>query len=121
MRDEYLRFRKSRVVGLYLFLEPTLVIRDLDIIRFILTKEFSSFQNRIPYHNKKVDPLSSHLFLLPAEKWRKLRMKFTPTFTSGKMKHMFETVREHADTLTQCLKEETESNAIVQIRSLMAR
>ncbi|XP_046751463.1 cytochrome P450 6A1-like isoform X2 [Diprion similis] len=121
MRDLYLEFKDNAVFGFYSFHRPSLVIRDPDLIRFVLTKDFSHFQNRGLYYNEEVDPLSGHLFMLDGAKWKNLRIKFSPTFTSGKMKHMFTTVKECSDSLVQCVTDEVEKNEVIEIKDIMAR
>nr|CAD7459333.1 unnamed protein product [Timema tahoe] len=53
---------------------PVLLLRDPDLIRQVLIKDFNSFQDRNFPVNEKTDPLSCHLFALRGEKWRKLRV-----------------------------------------------
>lgn len=69
--------------GLFMFLKPVFMPVDLELIKNILQKDFPSFVNHGMYVNEKVDPLTGHLFNLENEKWRKMRTKLTPTFTSG--------------------------------------
>lgn len=83
---------KDAVVGVYVALRPTLILRDPEIIRHVLIKDFQHFHDRGVYIDEKRDPLSAHLFAMSGQKWKNLRMKLTPTFTSGKLKAMFSTL-----------------------------
>ncbi|XP_046751464.1 probable cytochrome P450 6a13 [Diprion similis] len=121
MRDLYLKFRKNPIFGVYSFHIPNLVICDPEIIRFILTKEFTAFQDRGMYSNVTHEPLTANLFQLGSPKWRHLRMKFTPTFTSGKMKYMFTTVKDIANNLSKQIAIESSQSDLVEVKDLMAR
>uniref|UniRef100_A0A1Y1LIW7 Cytochrome P450 n=2 Tax=Photinus pyralis TaxID=7054 RepID=A0A1Y1LIW7_PHOPY len=80
-----------RYVGSYIFTVPQLLVVDPQIIKCMLTKDFNHFMERGMY-NEEDDPLSMHLFSLGTSRWKRLRPKLTPTFTSGKMKMMFDIV-----------------------------
>ncbi|XP_046629103.1 probable cytochrome P450 6a14 [Neodiprion virginianus] len=121
MRDLYLDCRENRMFGVYSFHKPTLVVCDPEIIRFIMTKEFTAFQDRGLYHNEKIDPMSGQLFLLSGPKWRPLRVKFTSTFTTGKIKQMFSLVKEVAVKLGKCTAKEVDQIGVVEVKDLMAR
>lgn len=73
----------SPYIGLYFFNEPTLLIIEPELIKTLLTKEFSKFHSRGLYYNENIDPLSGHLVNLAGEKWKRIRSKLTPIFTSG--------------------------------------
>lgn len=69
--------------GIYAFLQPIFIPVDIELIQNILLNDFSSFVNHGTYVNEKMDPLSGNLFNLENDKWRNMRTKLTPTFTSG--------------------------------------
>ncbi|XP_050498209.1 probable cytochrome P450 6a13 isoform X2 [Diabrotica virgifera virgifera] len=73
---------KKRYCGFYLFFQPHFVPVDIEVVKGILQNDFDHFYNRGRYINEKDDPLTGHLFNLEDEKWRKLRNKLTPIFTS---------------------------------------
>lgn len=73
--------------------------------------------------NIYTDPLSAHLFNIDNPKWKPLRTKLTPTFTSGKMKMTYQTVLDVGDRFIKRLR--IESNAAVnneiEIRDILQR
>ncbi|XP_034248148.1 cytochrome P450 6a2-like isoform X2 [Thrips palmi] len=88
------QFRDEGVCGLFMFSSPALAVWDPEMVKQVLCKDFSSFHDRgMPYD--EADPL----------KWRNLRTRMSPTFTSGKMKRMLPLMREAADDLRDALAE----------------
>ncbi|XP_055697196.1 cytochrome P450 6A1-like [Phlebotomus papatasi] len=122
LTDLYYKYQgKEKFVGLYMFMKPIGMASDPDLIKQILVKDFHNFQNRGLYHNEKHDPLSGHLFTLEGEPWRILRTKLSPTFTSGKIKMMFNIMVEVTKELKRIVDEELKVNNDVDISDTMAR
>ena len=114
--------KEHKVLGIYLLTRPALLINDPVLVRDIMIKDFQYFHDRGLYVDEVNDPLSGHIFSLPGLKWRKLRVKLTPTFTSGKLKLMFPTILESGKVLEIYIKKILQSgNDIVEIRDLLAR
>ena len=91
-------------VGLFSFDKPILLIRDLELVKNILVKDFQYFIDRITSFDEKLDPLwSKILFATKGQRWRHWRTNLTPVFTSGKMKMMFYLVDTCGKELADCL------------------
>lgn len=121
-QNYYSKFKgTAQVCGMYLFTRPIMLLLDLDLIKTILVKEFTSFSDRSFYYNDKDDPLSGHLVALDGKKWKNVRVKLTPTFTSGKMKYMFPTITEVGDRLTEYLHEWTKDGDEFEMKNILAR
>ncbi|XP_029669936.1 cytochrome P450 6a8-like, partial [Formica exsecta] len=69
----------------------------------------------------QIDPLSQHLFALEPKRWRPLRIKLSPVFTSGKLKEMFPLISECAEHLEQYIKKLVNKNEPIECRELTAK
>ncbi|RZB40992.1 cytochrome P450 6a17, partial [Asbolus verrucosus] len=105
--------------GLYFILSPNYLVVDLDYVKNIMTKDFQHFVDRNIYYNEKDDPLSAHLVNVTGTRWRNLRSKLTPTFTSGKMKMMFQTLVECEANLQKQM--EAKCAKSIDIKDVLAR
>ena len=95
-------------VGIFSFDKPSLLIRDLELVKNILVKESQYFVDRIISINEKLDPLFSRsVFVIKGEHWRYLITNLTPVYTSGKMKMMFYLVDTCGKELADCLQKAT--------------
>lgn len=87
--------------GFYFAVSARAMILDLDLLKHVLIKDFQYFADRKSYFNERDDPLSAHLFNIRGAKWRLMRQQLSPTFTSGKMKMMFDLVAGETENLVQ--------------------
>ncbi|KAK5638812.1 hypothetical protein RI129_013107 [Pyrocoelia pectoralis] len=108
-------------VGLFMMAKPGYMPIDLEYVKNILSKDFSHFMDRGFYCNEKDDPLSGNLFMLAGAKWKNLRAKLTPTFSSGKMKMMFHMMLESGKHLTDALNDSCDDGEPVDIRDFLER
>lgn len=108
-------------IGVYGILRPILFVRDPELVRTILIKDFVHFSDRGVHCNTDYDPLSAHLFTLTGPTWRNLRVKLSPTFTSGKLKAMFNTFVDCGSTLQQYLENLIAKREQLDVREISAR
>lgn len=84
----YREFAGKKLVGMFNGVIPGILLRDPDLIGTVLIKEFTNFHDRGLIINEEVNPLEGHLFSLDGRRWKIVRNKLSPTFTSGKIKGM---------------------------------
>jgi cytochrome P450 family 6 len=101
--DFYEKYKHQRFIGSYFSYKPVLIVNDPLVIQDILVSNFSSFTDRPRYVDEKRDPISAHLFNIGGQKWRDLRFKLSPTFSSGKIKGMFPIMRDCGRSLQNFL------------------
>lgn len=100
---------KARYGGIYFLPSPYLVVVDPEILRLIMAKDFHIFHERGDYFNEEKNPLSGHLFNIYGTRWKHMRAKLTPTFTSGKMKMMFHTLIECGGALLESVERHSDN------------
>lgn len=69
----------------------------------------------------QLDPLSQHLFALEPKRWRPLRTRLSPVFTSGKLKEMFSLITQCADRLERYIEKLAGKNEPIECRELTAK
>lgn len=109
------------VLGVYISVHPSLIVRDAKILRDIFIRDFPSFYHRGTSVNEQIDPMSNNLLLQNGAKWKHNRSKLTPAFSSGKLKGMFTTIVECGRSLHCHLNQYAESGEPVEIREIFAR
>ncbi|GLV36671.1 Cytochrome P450 6a20 [Carabus blaptoides fortunei] len=123
IRDIYVQLKKTgaKYGGIYILGRPGFLVIDPDLIKTIMTSEFHSFHDRAIFTNEKEEPLTGHLFAIKGSKWRSLRTKLTPTFTSGKMKMMFQTLLVCGEQLDETIGLQSKQSGPLDIKDFLAR
>ncbi|XP_018576632.1 cytochrome P450 6a2-like [Anoplophora glabripennis] len=116
---EIYRQARWKYCGMFGMTRPMFVVLNLDLVKQVMTKDFHNFVDRGFYTNEKDDPLSCHLFAIGGTKWRNLRTKFTPTFTSGKMKAMFGSVLKCGTVMEKYLEEQVGNKEGVDFKTVL--
>lgn len=72
------------------------------------------------YCDEENDPLSGHLFAIEAEKWKYLRSKLTPAFSSGKMRAIFSTLLDCKHPLQKYIAYAAQTYQSIEAREMTA-
>lgn len=107
--------------GIYFVTNPVLLVLSPDFAKTVLVRDFKYFVDRGVYSNEKSDPLSANLFFLEGQRWKDLRAKLTPSFTSVKLKQMFSTVHTVGNKLIDHLEKITQDSQKVEVYELLGR
>ncbi|XP_011705528.1 PREDICTED: cytochrome P450 9e2-like [Wasmannia auropunctata] len=92
----YNYFPDAKYVGIVEMFNPTLLVRDPELIKDIVVKDFEHFPDHRSFIDESVEPLfSKNIFALRGDRWREMRNILSPSFTASKMKFMF-------DLLSKC-------------------
>lgn len=120
IQEMYEWFKDERFFGAFRVRLPVLILREPDLIKNICVKNFACFSNRgIPVNVQ--DPLSGHLFNLEGKKWKSLRSKLTPAFSSGKLKRMFYLLAECSEEFQKLIDASSEADKPFEVRELAAK
>ncbi|KAL4704496.1 hypothetical protein ACJJTC_007615 [Scirpophaga incertulas] len=118
-KELHQQYPNEKVVGLFRLLKPILLVRDLDIIQHIMIRDFDVFANR--GFASGTDGLMQNLFMLKEDKWRTLRARLSPIFTSGKLKNMFHLLNSRADNFVHYLNTIAEKEVDIDVYPLVQK
>jgi cytochrome P450 family 6 len=92
-------------VGIFSFDQPSLLVRDPELVKYILVKDSKVFADRTVSFDEKLDPVfGKNLFALKGERWKQVRKNLTPIFSTGKIKNMLYLVDICCKDLTDLLE-----------------
>lgn len=73
------------------------------------------------YVNEEDEPLTGHLFVLEDDRWRFIRNKLSPAFTSGKLKSMYFTISDLGNNFVNAVERKAKSEKTVEIKDIANR
>ncbi|XP_014221649.1 cytochrome P450 9e2-like [Trichogramma pretiosum] len=113
---------EAKYVGCHFFLNPMVVIRDLDLIKSVLIKDFDYFADRKVFVDEDTDPLfGKNLVSLNGPRWKEVRSILTPSFTTNKMRAMFVLMSKCADTFSRTLLQTRADSPAIDMKDTFTR
>ncbi|XP_071441796.1 cytochrome P450 6k1-like [Hetaerina americana] len=110
MRDVYRQVSDKPYSGIYMALQPSLVVMDPILIKDVLIRSaLSNFQHHIANADPDIDPVvANNVFMARGARWKTLRAGLSPSFSSGKMKMIYPLMVAKAKQLVATLEETAE-------------
>ena len=112
---EFFKQQKHQHGGVYVLGNPVYIPIDPEYVKNVMSKDFHHFMDRGVYSNEEDQPILRNLFFLQGLRWKTLRQKLSPTFTSGKMRMMFHTMLDCTPPLEKHISELTADNLVIII------
>ncbi|XP_049778135.1 probable cytochrome P450 6a13 isoform X1 [Schistocerca cancellata] len=118
----YKQFEGHPYAGYFEGRRPVLIVRDPDLIRNIMVRDFDCFVDRPVLRLKNRPHIDNMLINLKGAEWKKVRAMLTPTFSSGKLKSMEKIVVQCGNQMTRYLTEHvTDNNNEFEMKDLFGR
>ncbi|KAG6800704.1 cytochrome P450 6a14 [Apis mellifera caucasica] len=117
----YNEFKNEALIGVFMKTYPALVVKDPDLIKDIMIKDFYKFPNRGFPKSDSADPLTQHLFLVEEEKWRPLRTQLSPVFSTGKLRGTFTQILDCSNHLVTYMDKLVEIGEPIDVREVTAK
>lgn len=81
------KFNNVPYIGYYKLLKPAIVARDAELVKNVMIKDFSSFQENDHKLSKRSDPLlGQNPFFLDGDEWQAERKLITPSLSPAKVR-----------------------------------
>ncbi|XP_001952450.1 probable cytochrome P450 6a13 [Acyrthosiphon pisum] len=117
----YKRFSGEKYCGFYQMKTPFLMIRDPELINNILIKDFSNFADRGFHKDPALNIIANGLFFMEGPKWKMMRQKLSPGFTSGKLKLAHNQIAECSDELMRFIAAKMKENDQIEVKETMSK
>ena len=122
MKKVYDFNKEAKYIGCHFPNVPVLVLRDLDLIKLVLVKNFDHFADHKAFIDEALDPLlGKNLTMLNGDEWRKIRNLLSPSFTSSKMRTMYVLMSDCAKTFTKAFMQKYKDAKAVDMKDVFSR
>ncbi|XP_025073526.1 cytochrome P450 9e2-like [Pogonomyrmex barbatus] len=122
IQETYNVHSEAKYIGVFDLSNPVMVIRDVELIKFIAIKNFDSFEDHRFFGNETQDPLfGTNLIALRGDKWRDYRALVSPAFTASKMKMMYHLITECAVNFSEYLMDVPSDKRIMEMKDIFTR
>ncbi|XP_013866851.1 cytochrome P450 3A30 [Austrofundulus limnaeus] len=105
----------GKIWGIYDGRQPVLCVADPTIAKAVLIKEcYSLFTNR---RNFRLNgPLYDAVSIAEDDQWRRIRSVLSPSFTSGRLKEMFDIMKRHSANLVSSMKKKVDKDEPLELK-----
>lgn len=117
----YEKLASNKIIGLFMFMKPTLYVANVDWIRDILVKDFACFCDRGLKFDTETEPLTRHLFHLEGDQWKYMRKKVMPMFTPKGISTLMPTLMESGLKLRNYVGEMAIQVDELDLKEIMSR
>ncbi|XP_050460058.1 cytochrome P450 9e2-like isoform X3 [Cataglyphis hispanica] len=118
----YNYFPDAKYCGMMEFATPVVLLRDPELIKDVLVKDFEIFHDHRIFMDESLDPLfSKNIFFLRGDRWREMRNTLSPSFTASKMKIMFDLVSKCSREFVNYLVDHPELYDAIETKQIFRR
>lgn len=114
----YKQFPNAKICGFYQMRTPFLMIRDPELINRIMITDFSYFTDHGFELDGTVNIFGRSLFFATGQKWRTMRQKLSPGFTSGKIKGTYNQIKECSEELITCITNKLKETKQIDVKDV---
>uniref|UniRef100_A0A3Q3LQP0 Cytochrome P450 3A n=1 Tax=Mastacembelus armatus TaxID=205130 RepID=A0A3Q3LQP0_9TELE len=113
--DEACFKKYGKTWGIFDGRQPVLCITDPAMIKTVLIKEcYSLFTNR---RNFRLNgPLYDAVSIAEDDQWKRIRSVLSPSFTSGRLKEMFDIMKHHSANLISSMKKKADKDEPLELK-----
>nr|QBC73082.1 cytochrome P450 mono-oxygenase [Osmia bicornis] len=122
VQQMYNLYSEAKYVGCFDFLTPVILLRDPELIKSVMIKNFDHFPEHRNLSDNADDTLfSKNLFSLNGERWKEVRSMLSPAFTTSKMRSMFVLMKECAKRYGENLASLQADQTILELKDTFTR
>ncbi|XP_056264464.1 cytochrome P450 3A40-like [Pseudoliparis swirei] len=113
--DEECFKKYGKIWGIFDGRQPVMCITDPTMIKAVLIKEcYSVFTNRRNFrlNGQLYDAVS----IAEDDQWKRIRSVLSPSFTSGRLKEMFDIMKHHSANLTSSMKKTADKDEALELK-----